>query len=84
MNREGKLLLQDAVTRLGLTCLPSMGNFLTVNFKRDAMPVYEALLRQGVIVRPLANYAMPNYLRITVGMPEQNNRLIKALSLVLA
>ncbi len=84
MNREGKLLLQDAFTRLGLTCLPSMGNFLTVNFRRDAMPVYEALLRQGVIVRPLANYAMPNYLRITVGMPEQNNRLIEALSLVLA
>jgi histidinol-phosphate aminotransferase len=48
------------------------------------MPVYEALLQKGVIVRPLGNYAMPNHLRITIGMPEQNNRLIEALSQVLA
>jgi histidinol-phosphate aminotransferase len=84
MNREGKLLLQDAITRLGLSCLPSMGNFLTVNFRRDAMPVYDALLQKGVIVRPLANYDMPDYLRITIGTPEQNNRLIETLSGVLA
>jgi histidinol-phosphate aminotransferase len=84
MNRQGKLLMQDGLTRLGLSFLPSMGNFLTVNFRRDAMPVYDALLQQGVIVRPLANYNMPNYLRITIGTPEQNNRLIETLSLVLA
>ena len=84
MNREGKLLLQDAFACLGLSCLPSMGNFLTVNVRRDAMPVYDALLQQGVIVRPLANYDMPHYLRITIGTPEQNNRLIETLSGVLA
>lgn len=84
MNNEGKQFLQNAFTGMGLSCLPSMANFLTVNFKRDAMPVYEALLQKGVIVRPVANYNMPNYLRITVGTSEQNNRLIETLSGVLA
>ena len=84
MNNEGKQFLQEAFSGLGLSCLPSMGNFLTVNFRSDAMPVYEALLQKGVIVRPVANYKMPNYLRITIGTPEQNNRLIEALTGVLA
>ena len=84
MNREGKAWLHNEFTRLGLSCLPSMGNFLTVKFERDAMPVYEALLRKGVIVRPVANYRMPDYLRITIGTPEQNQRFIAALSEVLA
>jgi histidinol-phosphate aminotransferase len=41
--------------------------------------MYEALLRQGVIVRPVANYGMPNHLRVTVGIPEENARFIEAL-----
>jgi histidinol-phosphate aminotransferase len=84
MNNQGKAYLQNEITRLGLSYLPSMGNFLTVNFKREAMPVYDGLLRKGVIVRPVANYQMPNYLRITIGTAEQNERLIAALSGVLA
>ena len=43
------------------------------------MPVYEALLRRGVIVRPVANYAMPEYLRVTIGSEQQNQRFIEAL-----
>jgi histidinol-phosphate aminotransferase len=41
--------------------------------------MYKALLRQGVIVRPVANYGMPNHLRITIGLPEENRRFIEAL-----
>jgi histidinol-phosphate aminotransferase len=52
--------------------------------KRDAGSVYQALLNKGVIVRPVANYQLPDYLRITIGTPEQNNRLIDALSGVLS
>ena len=84
MNNEGKVWLQHELGKLGLAYLPSMGNFLTVNFRRDAMPVYQALLHQGVIVRPVANYQMPQYLRMTIGTPEQNARLIDALGGVLA
>ena len=84
MNNEGKSYLQGEFDRLGLEYLPSMGNFLTVNMKQDAGPVYQALLHQGVIVRPVANYQMPNYLRITIGTPEQNSRLIDALARALS
>jgi histidinol-phosphate aminotransferase len=84
MNRSGKAYLQQQFDRLGLSYLPSMGNFLTVCFDRDAMPIYQALLRQGVIVRPVANYQMPDYLRMTIGTPEQNERLIDALAGIMA
>ncbi|MFN3785869.1 MAG: histidinol-phosphate transaminase, partial [Thiothrix sp.] len=59
--------------------IPSVGNFITINCRRAAAPVYEALLREGVIVRPIAGYGLPQYLRITIGTQVQNNRCIKAL-----
>ena len=83
-NKQGKAYLQREFDSLGLAYLPSMGNFLTVNLKQEAEPVYQALLNKGVIVRPVANYQMPDYLRITIGTPEQNSRLIAALSEVLS
>ena len=58
-------------------------NFVCVDFGRPAAPVYEALLRAGVIVRPVANYGMPNHLRITIGRPEENLRFITALKQVM-
>ncbi len=54
-----------------------------MDFGRPAAPVYEALLRAGVIVRPVANYGMPNHLRITIGRPEENLRFITALKQVM-
>jgi len=50
-----------------------------VDFGRPAAPLYERLLREGVIVRPVANYGMPNHLRVTIGLPEENARFIEAL-----
>ena len=84
LNRSGKAYLQQQFDKLGLSYLPSMGNFVSVCFERDAMPIYQALLRQGVIVRPVANYQMPDYLRMTIGTQEQNERLIDALAGALA
>lgn len=84
LNIEGKAYLQHELDKLGLAYLPSMGNFLAVNMGQPAAPVYQALLNRGVIVRPVANYQMPDYLRITVGTAEQNKRLIEALSGVMA
>lgn len=51
---------------------------------RDAGPVYQALLREGVIVRPVAGYGMPTFLRVSIGLPEENDRFLQALGKVLA
>jgi histidinol-phosphate aminotransferase len=83
LNNEGKKFLQQAFDEMGLSYLPTMGNFISVNLKQDAMPVYEKLLKMGVIVRPVANYNMPEYLRVTIGTMDQNSRFIEALSEVL-
>jgi len=79
MNNAGKIYLQDAFTELGLNYLPTMGNFISVNVKQDGLALYQKLLQQGVIVRPVANYDMPEYLRITIGSQIQNERFIETL-----
>ncbi|VEI77611.1 Histidinol-phosphate aminotransferase 2 [Mannheimia haemolytica] len=68
----------------GLEYIPSKGNFITIDFKRPAAAIYEALLREGVIVRPIAGYGMPNHLRISIGLPQENERFFTALLKVLA
>ncbi|MCK3656979.1 histidinol-phosphate transaminase [Pasteurellaceae bacterium Macca] len=68
----------------GLEFIPSKGNFITIDFKRPAGAIYEALLREGVIVRPIAGYGMPNHLRISIGLPHENDRFFTALLKVLA
>jgi len=84
VNREGLSMLTQACDELGLGYIPSAGNFLAVDFGRDAMPIYDALLHQGVIVRPIGVYEMPNHLRVTVGTADENQRFIEALKRVLA
>ncbi len=79
MNNAGKTFLQNAFDEMGLDYLPSMGNFIAVNVKQDGAGLYEKLLQQGVIVRPVANYAMPEYLRITIGTQQQNERFVETL-----
>lgn len=60
-----------------------MGNFLSFDLGRPAAPIYDALLRHGVIVRPIANYGLPQHLRVTVGTAEQNAAFLAALDRVL-
>ena len=84
VNRRGMQQLEAGFKRLGLDYIPSVGNFVSVDMGRDPGQVYTALLREGVIVRPVANYAMPGYLRISVGLPEENQRCLEALAKVLA
>jgi histidinol-phosphate aminotransferase len=79
MNNAGKFYLQDAFAEMELSYLPTMGNFISVNVKQDGLAVYQKLLQQGVIVRPVANYDMPEYLRITIGSQIQNERFIETL-----
>lgn len=83
MNTAGMAQVEMGVTALDLTYIPSIANFISVDFGQPAGDVYEALLRHGVIVRPVANYAMPNHLRITIGRPEHNQRLLEGIAIAL-
>lgn len=83
INQDGMQILQDSCQRLGLRYVPSTANFLLVDFGRDAMPIFDGLLQAGIITRPVANYGLPECLRITIGTPEQMQRLDTALEQVL-
>ena len=83
MNAEQRERLAAACIDRGLGVTPSAGNFLLVDLARPAAPVFEALLRAGVIVRPVANYGLPDHLRISVGTPAETGRLFEALDTVL-
>jgi histidinol-phosphate aminotransferase len=82
VNREGMAYLTHELDRLGVPWVPSNANFLLVRVGRGAR-VYEALLRQGVIVRPMDGYGFPDHLRVSVGLPDENARCIHALEAVL-
>jgi histidinol-phosphate aminotransferase len=84
VNREGMQQLEQGLDRLPVRRLPSRGNFILVDCKKPAAPIYEAMLRQGVIVRPVANYQLPNHLRLTIGTQAQNQRMLAALEHALA
>ena len=83
VNREGMRQLTDACAELGLDYIPSVGNFICIDVGRPGATVYEGLLRAGVIVRPVANYGLPNHLRVTIGTTVQNERFLAALARVL-
>ncbi|MCY4344965.1 MAG: histidinol-phosphate transaminase [Gammaproteobacteria bacterium] len=82
-NREGLAALEAGLRQLGHPPLPSAGNFLCVDLRRDAQPVFEALLRSGVIVRSIREYGLPNHIRVSVGLSEENQRFLEALGQVL-
>ncbi|THB68597.1 MAG: aminotransferase class I/II-fold pyridoxal phosphate-dependent enzyme, partial [Gammaproteobacteria bacterium] len=63
----------------GIGYIPSVGNFICVKVGDKAAEIYEALLRAGIIVRPVDNYGMGQYLRLTVGLPEQNQRMMQTI-----
>jgi histidinol-phosphate aminotransferase len=84
LNQVGIQQLESGFARLGLSFIESVGNFIAVDTRGPAAEYYERLLKQGVIVRPIANYGMPNHLRVTVGLPEENARFLEALEQVLA
>jgi histidinol-phosphate aminotransferase len=82
LNQQGMAALERAFKRLGLETIRSYANFITFRVERAA-EVYAKLLRQGVIVRPIAGYGMPEHLRVTVGTSKENARFLKALEAAL-
>ena len=78
LNLAGLEQLMRGLDALAIGYVPSHGNFLLVRIG-DAAKVYDRLLRKGVIVRPVANYGLPEHLRVTVGLEEENGRFLSAL-----
>jgi histidinol-phosphate aminotransferase len=80
-NVEGRAELEQVLTKAGYEVTgPAVGNFVFVDLGEEAHPWFEALLRQGVIVRPLAGFGAPQAIRVTVGTPEDHAFLAEALA----
>ncbi|MDZ7641911.1 MAG: histidinol-phosphate transaminase [Desulfurivibrio sp.] len=83
LNRREMSRLRAAVAELGCRPFASQANFFLIDIGGDGKVLYEHLLRQGVIVRPMAAYGYPNYIRVTPGRPEENDRFLAALAVAL-
>jgi len=83
-NALGMMQLIEGFKMLDLQWVPSAANFVLVDLKRPGMPIYEALLRKGVIVRPVDSYELPQHLRVSIGTSEENHLFLQALSDTLA
>jgi histidinol-phosphate aminotransferase len=83
MIEAGRHFLYDEFKGLGIRYVPSRANFILVDVGRSASDIYQRLLKEGVIVRPMTPFGMESALRVTVGTPEENRRLVKALKTVL-
>jgi histidinol-phosphate aminotransferase len=83
LNQSGLAQLSEGFRELELTYIPSVGNFITLDLQQDAAQVDQALLRLGCITRPIGGYGLPHHLRISVGLEQENRRVLRALREVL-
>jgi histidinol-phosphate aminotransferase len=83
-NAAGLGQIAEGLAALNLHAIPSVANFIAFDCGRPAQPLYDALLREGVIVRPIASYGMPDHLRVSIGLAAENERFLQALQKVLA
>jgi len=83
INQSGLKQVSNGLSALGLSYIPSKGNFISFDVGRDADEVFQALLSEGVIVRPLANYSMSHFLRVSIGLESENLRFLDALQKVI-
>lgn len=82
LNQAGMKQITDGLKQLGLEFIPSFGNFVSFRVD-DAGNVYQQLLRSGVIVRPVANYDLPGYLRVSIGLFNENARFLEVLTQII-
>ncbi len=80
-NQAGMLQLTQGLDNLGLNYIQSYANFISFAVK-DAATVNQKLLERGIIVRPIANYEMPDYLRVSIGLFSENQRFLEALAII--
>jgi histidinol-phosphate aminotransferase len=79
----GREQLYRGLDELGVKYVPSEANFILLDLEREAAPVFEELLKLGVVVRPMAGWGLPNALRVSVGRPEENDAFLRALATAL-
>lgn len=80
LTKEGMAWLHAEITKLGCRPLKSQANFFLVDVGVSGKLLYEKMLSRGVIIRPMAAYGFPDYIRITIGLPEENQRLVKSMA----
>lgn len=80
---EGKRYLYRELDKMGLPYVPSQANFVLIDFERDSNEIFQALLREGIIIRPGKTWGYPTCARVTIGRMEDNQRFIRALKKVL-
>ena len=83
LNSQGMIQLQAGFEQLNLGWIPSVGNFICFAIPDRAAEIFEGLLSKGVIVRPVANYDMPDYLRVSIGNEAENQKFLLALKSLL-
>jgi histidinol-phosphate aminotransferase len=81
--KEGLDYFCQEFDRLGIAYVPSQANFLLIHVARNSREVYEQMLRQGVIIRAMTSYALPEYIRINAGLPAENQRFIATFKRVM-
>jgi histidinol-phosphate aminotransferase len=80
---SGLDFLYRSLDLMGIEYFPSQANFFLINVRQDSNAVFEAMLKQGVIVRSMAEYGFPEFIRVNVGLPAENGRFLKTLAKVL-
>ncbi|BCJ88472.1 histidinol-phosphate transaminase [Effusibacillus dendaii] len=83
VNSQGKRVLYEGFTKLGLRYIPTEANFILVNAGVDSMQLFQSLLKEGVIVRAGSFFGLPSWIRVSIGLPEENERLLQALAVSL-
>lgn len=84
VNQQGLEQMYEGLTQLGVSFVPSQGNFVLIDLGQPAMPIYQSMLLMGVITRPVGNYGLPNHLRVSIGLAHENERFLKALAQAIA
>lgn len=83
VNKAGRDFLQERLKSWGLKFVPSQANFVFFDLDRDATEVFRELLKMGVILRPVKNYGFPTHLRMSIGLPQENQFALECLEKVL-
>ena len=84
LNNQNLQQVQEKLQALGFDTIPSKGNFITFDSRQDGRAVFQRLLAEGVIVRPLTGYGMPQHLRVSIGLPEDNAVFLQALKKIMS
>jgi histidinol-phosphate aminotransferase len=84
LNDQGMSQLEAGFDQLNVNWIPSVGNFICFEIPGRAMSIFQGLLEKGVIIRPVANYEMPDYLRVSIGTQQENQRFLLELKGLLA